>query len=291
MHPRPFAPLERRLDLALRYAAVPLGLLVALAGCGDALPADDPVSPDDVAQAPRTHSVQAVATTAPSATPSATPALTAYPGPTSAATSSPTPTATGLPDARGFLPPPASARVATSTLEDSPFRPMLEELQQALDSRDPGRVAAVLDPSSISKVGPVDQLFGGSHVSGLVLAEPYTDTLQLLEGLFAAGSEPQVQGYLLEYSWDDYACGQIVIHGFRGEVPLPPGKGGSTELARYPPEDAAAWDVCISPNTQRWWGNWFYMEYYPGVEYMLLAQNHFEAPYVALVAEPGPVSR
>lgn len=195
----------------------------------------------------------------------------------------PLPTATPPPDLRGLLPPPAGARIVTSTLSESPLRQTLEALQLALDSRDPARVVALLDPGGMT-VGPVHRLYGAEGLAGLDLAEPVTDTLQLLDDLFQAGSDPTVQGYLLTYPWEGFACGQIVIHGFRGEVPLPlPGRAGSSGLEHYPPEGAAAWNVCGHPDTMDWgWSEWLYMEYYGGVADLRRAQGSIEAPYVAL---------
>lgn len=230
---------------------VPLLIAACLAGCAETLPANE---------------------ARPLIEPSmATPAET------------PRPTATPRPGPRGLLPPPMGARIATSQLADSPLRQTLEALQLALDSRDPARVVAVLDPEGMT-VGPVHRLYGAEGLAGLDLAEPVTDTLQLLDDLFLAGSDPTVQGYLLTYPWEGFACGQIVVHGFRGDVPLPlPGRAGGSGLERYPPEDAAAWNVCGHPDTMDWgWSEWLYMEYYGGVEDLLRAQGSIDAPYVAL---------
>jgi hypothetical protein len=139
-------------------------------------------------------------------------------------------------------------------VEDSEFADVLIPLRDALAARDGSALAGWVDDAG---GGLALEAFTESEGYGLRL--PAGDVEALLDQLFAAGSEPVLQGYYCDPYTAGCAPPWIVVTGLRGPVPMPtrdPADPLGPPSPRELPLGAAAWEIAPDAGGP-WWRAWW----------------------------------
>ena len=144
--------------------------------------------------------------------------------PTSIATITTTPTASPTPHIvpsaiagpAGYLPAPDTIDYQVTSLSASPHADLLIPLQASFSGADAGHIASMLaeDRGGMSLIGPAaldseaGDLFGQARFT------------TLLEGIFASGARPLIQGYFIDPSQTP-ACVEVLGHAMPASLPIP----------------------------------------------------------------------
>ncbi len=185
------------------------------------------------------------------------------------------PTATPLPDGAGLFPPPR-INFAIVNRASSPYRQLISTLETALAGRSGGAFSPWVDNT---RAGLVLEYPGATEGFGVHL-DP-TAAGVIVDGLFATGSEPLVQGYFERPGCSGTApsgpCWPIfVTTGWRGPVAMPTKDAAETIGPPTPadlPVGAAAWEIFADP-TGPYWIAWWLGDGYHSLVERLVVEGH-----------------
>jgi hypothetical protein len=192
-----------------------------------------------------------------------------------------TPTVTPEPGPEGVFPPP-NLTYRMVQRGGSPYAALIAALETAFAGRAGASFGPWVDGAG---AGLAMEYPGATEGFGIHLT-PFS-AANLLDGLFAAGSDPVVQGYFEQPGCDGLGSGSpcwptFVTTGWQGPVPMPTKHPSETLGPPTPPNvpvGAAAWEMVPEAGGPYWVGWWLGDGYHSLLE-RLVTEGH--GPYFVL---------